>query len=103
MDCGMPDFPVHHQLSGLAQTHVHRVSDLDFAAIQMQKDPACIAGVRKQSPGAFLESSPWLVLMASSGTGIWGDLDPTQTFILTLLRSQACSSPWHVNTELKTL
>ena len=59
--------------------------------------------VRKQSPGAFLESSPWLVLTGSSGTGIWEDLDPTQTFILTLLRSQACCSPWHVNTELKTL
>ena len=23
----MPDFPVHHQLLGLAQTHVHQVSD----------------------------------------------------------------------------
>ena len=27
MDCGMPGFPVHHQLQELAQTHVHRVSD----------------------------------------------------------------------------
>ena len=27
MDCSMPGFPVHHQLSELAQTHVHRVSD----------------------------------------------------------------------------
>ena len=27
MDCGMPSFPVHHQLPELAQTHVHRVSD----------------------------------------------------------------------------
>ena len=26
-DCGMPGFPVHHQLLELAQTHVHRVSD----------------------------------------------------------------------------
>ena len=26
-DCCMPGFPVHHQLSELAQTHVHRVSD----------------------------------------------------------------------------
>ena len=23
MDCSMPDFPVHHQLPELAQTHVH--------------------------------------------------------------------------------
>ena len=27
MDCGMPDFPVYHQLPGLAQTHAHQVSD----------------------------------------------------------------------------
>ena len=27
MDCSMPDFPVHHQLQELAQTHVHQVSD----------------------------------------------------------------------------
>ena len=28
MDCSMPGFPVHHQLLQLAQTHVHRVSDV---------------------------------------------------------------------------
>ena len=27
MDCSMPGFPVHHQLSGLAQSHVHRVGN----------------------------------------------------------------------------
>ena len=27
MDCSTPGFPVHHQLLGLAQTHVHRVGD----------------------------------------------------------------------------
>ena len=27
VDCSMPDFPVHHQLPELAQTHVHQVSD----------------------------------------------------------------------------
>ena len=27
MDCRMPGLLVHHQLSELAQTHVHRVSD----------------------------------------------------------------------------
>ena len=27
MDYSMPDFPVHHQLAELAQTHVHRVGD----------------------------------------------------------------------------
>jgi len=27
MDCGMPGFPVHHQLPEPTQTHVHRVDD----------------------------------------------------------------------------
>ena len=27
MDCSTPGFPVHHQLTKLAQTHVHQVSD----------------------------------------------------------------------------
>ena len=27
MDCSMPGLPVHHQLPGLTQTHVHRVCD----------------------------------------------------------------------------
>ena len=27
IDCSTPGFPVHHQLAGLTQTHVHRVSD----------------------------------------------------------------------------
>ena len=27
MDCSMPGFPVHHQLPGLTQAHVHRISD----------------------------------------------------------------------------
>ena len=27
MDCSTPDFPVHHQLPELVQTHVHRVGD----------------------------------------------------------------------------
>ena len=27
MDCHMPGFPVHHQISELAKTHVHRVGD----------------------------------------------------------------------------
>ena len=28
MDCNTPDFPVHHQLLELTQTHVHQVSDV---------------------------------------------------------------------------
>ena len=34
MHCSTPGFPVHHQLPGLAQTHVHGVND----AIQLSMD-----------------------------------------------------------------
>ena len=27
MDCSMPGFPIHHQLSNLTQAHVHRLGD----------------------------------------------------------------------------
>ena len=43
MDCGTPDFPVHHQLLELAQTQVHQVED----AIQ----PSC--PLSSPSPPAF--------------------------------------------------
>ena len=43
MDCGIPHFPVHHQLPELAQTHVHRVSD----AIQLSHS------LSSPSPPAF--------------------------------------------------
>ena len=43
MDCSTPGLPVHHQLSELAQTHVHQVSD----AIQLY-DP-----LSSPSPPAF--------------------------------------------------
>ena len=36
MDCSMPGFPVHHQLSEFTQTHVHWVSD----AIQPSQPPS---------------------------------------------------------------
>ena len=29
MDCSMPDFPVHHQLPDLTQTHVHGDSNAE--------------------------------------------------------------------------
>ena len=42
-DCNTPDFPVHHQLPELAQTHVHWVSD----AIQLSHP------LSSPSPSAF--------------------------------------------------
>ena len=43
MDCSMPGIPVHHQLTELAQTHVHQASD----AIQLSHPPS------PPSPPAF--------------------------------------------------
>ena len=43
VDCSTPDFPVHHQLLELAQTHVHQVGD----AIQTPHPLSCL------SPPAF--------------------------------------------------
>lgn len=44
----------------------------------------------------------WSNLTSSSGIEIWKDPNPTQTFILRLLRSLACFPHLHVNTELET-
>ena len=42
MDCSMPDFPVHHQLPELTQTHVHRVGDTiqPFHSLSSPSPPA---------------------------------------------------------------
>ena len=51
MDCGMPAFPVHHQLPELAHTLVHRVSD----AIQPSHplSPSSLAFNLSQHQGLF--------------------------------------------------
>ena len=52
VDCSTPGFPVHHQLSELAQTHVHRVGD----AIQPShplSSPSPPAFNLSQHPGLF--------------------------------------------------
>ena len=43
MDCSTPDFPVHHQLPELAQTHVHQVSDAIQPSYPLSSSspPAC--------------------------------------------------------------
>lgn len=57
----------------------------------------------QETPEAFLESSTQSFLLGSSDIEIWKDLNPTQTSILRLPRSPACSPHLHVNTELKTV
>ena len=52
MDCSTPGFPVHHQLLELAQTHVHRVSDV----IQLShplSSPSPPAFILSQHQGLF--------------------------------------------------
>ena len=62
MDCSTPGYPVHHELTELAQTHVHRVGD----AIQTSHPPL------SPSPLAFNLSQhqsllQWLQFLASGG------------------------------------
>ena len=40
MDWSMPDFPVHHQLLELAQTHVHRIGDAIQPSHPLSPSPA---------------------------------------------------------------
>ena len=65
MDCHMPGFPVHHQISELAKTHVHRVGD----AIQPSHPRS------SPSPPAFNLSQnhslfQWVTFFASDGHSI---------------------------------
>ena len=47
-DCSMPGFPVHHQLLGFTQTHVHRVSD----AIQPSHPLSCFSSCLQSFPAS---------------------------------------------------
>ena len=63
MDCFMPDFPVHHQLPELAQTHVHWVADptISFSVIPFS---SCFQSF--PASGSF----PMSQLFTSSGQSI---------------------------------
>ena len=63
MDCSMPGFPVHHQLSELAQTHVHRVSDATQPSPVSSPSPSFYL-IRHQ--GLF----QWVSSFASGGQSI---------------------------------
>ena len=53
MDCSIPSFAVHHQLSELAQTHVHRVSDPTISS-SVISFPSCLQSF--QASGSFAMS-----------------------------------------------
>ena len=46
MDCSMPGFPVHHQLSEPTQTHVHRVSDAIQPSHPLWSPPSIFPSIR---------------------------------------------------------
>ena len=52
MDCSIPGFPVHHQLSEIAQTHIHRVSDAIKPSNPLSSPSPPIFS-RSQSQGLF--------------------------------------------------
>ena len=64
MDCSTPEFPVHHQLSELAQTHVHRVGD----AIQPSHPVIPFSSCFQSFPASG--SSPVSQFFASGGQSI---------------------------------
>ena len=65
MDCSMPDFPVHHQLLEIAQTHVHRVGDA-IQPFHPLSSPSPPSFNLSQHQGLF----PMSRLFASSGQSI---------------------------------
>ena len=56
MECNTPDFPVHHQLPELAQTHVHQDSD----AIKLSHPPSSPSPLFNLSQHQGLSSESFL-------------------------------------------
>ena len=56
MHCSMPGFPVYHQFPGLAQTHVHRVSDgiQPFYPLSSPSPPPIFPSIRVFSKESIL-------------------------------------------------
>ena len=52
MDCSMPDFPVHHQLLELTQTHVYRAGD-SIQPSHPLSSPSFLAFSLSQNLGLF--------------------------------------------------
>ena len=42
MDCSMPGFPIHHQISELTQAHVHRLGDAIHPSHSVYHLPSCL-------------------------------------------------------------
>ena len=72
MYCGMPGFPVHHQLPELAQTHVHRVGD----AIQPSSSPLALEDIiLRELAAVCLSYSPFSLLPSSQLASLSAFLD----------------------------
>ena len=61
MNCSMPGFPVHHQLSELAQTHAHQVSDaIQPSHLLSSPSPPSFNLSHHQSLFQWVSSSHWV-------------------------------------------
>ena len=95
MDCSMTDFPVHHQLPELVQTHVHRVGDAIQSFIlccplllHLQSFPAS---------GSFLMSQ----LFASGGQSIGASA--SASVLLVNIQSISFRMDWLISLQSKGL
>ena len=57
MDCGMPGFPVHHQLRELTQTHVHWVGDAIQLSHPLSSPSSAFNLSQHQGPFQWVSSS----------------------------------------------
>ena len=53
MDCRMPGFTVHHQLTKLAQTHVHRVGDAIQPSHPLSSTSPPVFSLSEHQSGSF--------------------------------------------------
>ena len=78
MDCSTPGLPVHHQLPGFTQTHVHRVSDC-HPTISSSVAPFSSCLQSFPGPGSFQMSQFFISGGQSIGVSDSGSVLPMNT------------------------
>ena len=69
MDCSTPDFPVHHQLSELAQTHVHWVGDAIQCHPTISSSVVPFSSCLQSFPASGSFPMSWLFSSGGQSTG----------------------------------
>ena len=69
MDCSTPDFPVHHQLSELAQTHVCRVGDAIQCHPTISSSVVPFSSCLQSFPASGSFPMSWLFSSGGQSTG----------------------------------